>query len=1022
MFVVSRQLRSLLAMSVALVSAFAMAAASADAFESKPLEVTTFKMETVKETKEIDLGLGTIGDKMKFVNEPYTYTQAGGHPWGLTTIGEFSNEKTTSGGEEVKITPTQDPKDAVVDLPPGLLGDPMAVPRCPIIQVTDTQEPCPPDTQVGYYIIDFGGKQAVGPVVNVQPEVGQSAEFAIEFAKEPFLLTAHLVRVENKHHEYEYRFTVVSDEQPMIGLYHFELTFWGVPADHSHDPMRGLRCNNIGGNGITECNPSEDGNIPFGSSPVVPFLIMPTDCVEGEQSTTIRTDSWESPGSVQEGEYFGFTKNTIGFPGVTGCNLLQFDTGIEVRPSTSLADEPAGVEFNVKVAQNESTQSPATPEVRDAVVTLPEGMTINPGAVDGIQACNESGPEGINFEGPESEEVGPSGELQLAPGHCPKASKVGTAEAISPLLREPLRGSVFLARPLCGGAGQHSCGPQDAVDGSLYQLYLELGGEGPLANTGINIKLHGYVQANPATGQLTSKFLDNPQAPFSELKLHLNGGPRASLATPAACGPAVATADFTPWSRPSPTTPGTPDSIVSSPPFNVEGCANPTPLQPGFTGGTVTPQAGQFSTFTMDLSRQDREQFVKGVQVHTPPGLIGILSNVPLCGEAQANNGTCPESSKIGTTRVATGAGSHPFEIGGNVYLTGPYCGEGRTSPLPAQRCAPFGLSIVTNAVAGPFNLGLVVVRSRIDVDPSTSRLTVTTDEAGPYAIPQILDGVPLRLRRVTVNIDRPNFIFNPTNCSAERMEATISGTQGARTQVSSPFVVGGCKSLAFKPTFKAYTSAKTSRARGASLDVRLSYPANSVGSEANVARVKVALPKKLPSRLSTLQQACPAAKFQANPALCPKASIVGVVKASTPVLPVGLSGPVYFVSHGGESFPSLVVVLQGDNVRVDLTGSTFINEHTNVTTSTFKTLPDVPVHTFELYLPEGRYSALAATANLCKLAGKLKMPTQFVAQNGARFNQSTNIVVTGCRKAKASRGGSARRGKHGSSGGRVRK
>ncbi|HEY3829816.1 MAG TPA: hypothetical protein VGL57_11520, partial [Solirubrobacteraceae bacterium] len=289
----------------------------------------------------------------------------------------------------------------------------------------------------------------------------------------------------------------------------------------------------------------------------------------------------------------------------------------------------------------------------------------------------------------------------------------------------------------------------------------------------------------------------------------------------------------------------------------------------------------------------------------------------------------------------------------------------------------------------------------------------------------QIIFGVPLRLQRITVNIDRPGFMFNPTNCTQQQITATISGSQQATANLGSPFAVAGCKSLAFKPGFAVSTSGRTSRLGGASLDAKVSYPAGSVGSEANIARVKVELPKILPARLTTLQKACTAAQFASNPAGCPPASVVGIVRATTPLLPVGLEGPAYFVSHGGEAFPSLVVVLQGDGVRVDLVGSTFISK-AGVTSSTFRTVPDVPVGTFELYLPEGPYSALAATGNLCattktitvkhrltrhihgrtvqrtlktreRRPATLQMPTEFVAQNGTVIHQSTAIKVTGC-------------------------
>jgi hypothetical protein len=1009
------------------VSAFLLSfATSAVAAEDKPFGIKNFSIQTIEGTEEHEVKkFGKTG--FEFVNKPYTFTQAGGHPWALATKGEITNEQAGEYGEIEKlldpglvpISPTQDPKDIVGDLPPGLIGDPQAVPRCSLAVITGGTGLCPVDTIVGWYELGYDGldPEYIGPIVNVTPSVGESAEFALENTTPLIqgILTAHLVRVENpvtKQHEYS--LTVVSKDIPLVGIFKFELTFWGVPAEESHDAMRGLNCKRTEPLNPIEC---AGGDAKSGIAPV-PFLSLGTDCAAGPETATLRADSWQHPGTVgKEDHYEHYAETSTTMPALTGCNLLSFAPTIEMEPDTTVADEPVGLGVKLKVPQNEQPGSTATAHLRDAVVTLPEGMSVSPGVVDGIEACNESGPEGINFEGQESEEEGPSRELQLAPGKCPDASIVGTAEATTPLLAEPVKGHVYLARPLCGGAGQLACTDQDALDGHLYQMYLELGGTGELADAGVNIKAHGYVEANPATGQLTAKFLQNPQVPFSELRIHLNGGPRAPLANPAVCGPALTTSDFTPWSAPG-TTPegllvtGTADATPSSF-YEVTGCANPSFLKPGFVAGTVTPQAGQFSQFTLNISRQDREQYIKGIQVHTPPGLLGMLSSVPLCSEAQANNptayGEC-EASQIGTTRVASGAGSHPFEIEGNVYLTGPYEGS------------PFGLSIVTRAVAGPFNLGLVVVRARIDVNPVNSTLTVTTDETGPYAVPQIIFGVPLRLQRITVDIDRPNFMFNPTNCSGQEISARISGNQNAVAQVSSPFAVGGCKSLAFKPKFTASTSGRTSRKDGASLDVKLSFPAGSVGSEANIAMAKVSLPRQLPSRLTTLQKACPAATFEANPAGCSAASIVGIVRATTPLLPVGLSGPAYFVSHGGEAFPSLIFVLQGDGVRVDVTGTTFINK-AGITSNTLKSVPDVPVSSFELYLPEGKYSALAANGSLCKEQSKLTIPTEFVAQNGAVLKQSTKVAVSGCaatkKKSSKAKAKGARRDPNAGSGGK---
>ncbi len=361
---------------------------------------------------------------------------------------------------------------------------------------------------------------------------------------------------------------------------------------------------------------------------------------------------------------------------------------------------------------------------------------------------------------------------------------------------------------------------------------------------------------------------------------------------------------------------------------------------------------------------------------------------MPLCGEPQAAQGTCPEASQIGEVTAGVGPGPEPLFIkGGKVFLTGPYDG------------APFGLSIAVSEKAGPFDLGTgpcdcEVVRATVKVDPHTAQLTVSNS-----ALPTIKDGIPFQVKTINVTINRPEFVFNPTNCEPMSVTGTLSSTQGMSAPVARHFQVTNCAALAFKPTFKVSTSGRTSRKEGASLTVKLTYPNTPQGTEANLARVKVELPKQLPSRLKTLQKACVAATFEANPANCPATSVVGHAKAITPIIPVPLEGPAYFVSHGGEAFPSLIVVLQGYGVTVDLVGTTFISKH-GITSSTFKTVPDVPVGSFELTLPEGPYSALAAPGNLCK--GTLKMPTEFFAQNGAVIHQSTTIKAAGCPKKRA--------------------
>jgi hypothetical protein len=369
-----------------------------------------------------------------------------------------------------------------------------------------------------------------------------------------------------------------------------------------------------------------------------------------------------------------------------------------------------------------------------------------------------------------------------------------------------------------------------------------------------------------------------------------------------------------------------------------------------------------------------------------PPGFSGILKGIKLCGEAQANAGSCGPESLIGHASTRVGVGPEPFEVtGGQVFLTESYEG------------APFGLSIVTPAKAGPFDLGTVVVRARLEVDRHTGQITVATDTSGPHAIPSILDGIPLSIRLVNVVIDRSKFTFNPTTRSPLQATGSASGAEGAMSLVSAPFQVANCATLGFAPKFSVATSGKTSKRSGTSLTVKLSYPKAAFGTQAEISRVKVQLPRELPSRLETLNEACVASVFEANPASCPANSVVGHARVTTPLLPVPLTGPAYFVSHGNEQFPSLTMVLTGYGIRIDLVGSTFIKK--SITTTTFATVPDVPFETFELTLPKGRFSALGAVGNLCR--DKLVMPTEFKAQNGALLHQNTRVHVTGCTKKK---------------------
>ncbi|HEY2140695.1 MAG TPA: hypothetical protein VGG98_01395, partial [Solirubrobacteraceae bacterium] len=550
---------------------------------------------------------------------------------------------------------------------------------------------------------------------------------------------------------------------------------------------------------------------------------------------------------------------------------------------------------------------------------------------------------------------------------CPAASKVGVVSIATPLLPEKLEGDVYV------------------LQSNPPELKLLVAASAD----GVNLKLVGVVHLNETTGQLTTKFEGTPELPFTNFKLSFSGGPQAALDTPTQCGLYTTHADFTPWSSPfvEDFSPSASFALAEGPGGGA--CpSNPMPFAPTLTAGSTTDQAGGFTDFSMLLQRGDGQQRIEKLRFKAPAGLSGMISRVPLCGETDANAGTCPATSHIGHAVVASGPGPYPLVLPQPgepelpIYLTGPYGG------------APFGLSIVTPVIAGPFNLGTIVTRARIDVDSHTAQITVTTDP-----LPQIVKGVPTDLRSIDAVIDRDGFMFNPTNCNSQEFAGTATSAQGATVAISSHFGVGSCQSLKFAPKFSVSTPGKTSRANGAGLTAKLSYPNAAQGTQANITRVKVDLPKQLPSRLTTLQKACTNAQFEANPANCPAASKIGMATVTTPLLPVPLTGPAIFVSHGGEAFPSLTIVLQGYGVTVDLVGTTFISK-AGITSTTFKMVPDVPFNTFTLTLPQGRYSALAANGSLC--ASKLAMPTEFLAQNGLKINKSTPVSITGCAKKKS--------------------
>jgi hypothetical protein len=902
-----------------------------------------------------------------------TTTQAGAHPFQLTTtiaLNQLRDINPLKAPPEFRpeVIPTALAKDLNFKLPAGLIGSATVMAQCTNTQFFETFEGkenrCPPNTAVGVATVTVHEPATVGtstitePIFNLEPREGEPARFGFYavIANSPVSIDTS-VRTGS-----DYGITVnVQNITQTAAFLSSEVTFWGTPADPRHNKQRGWGCLYEARGGVVNqpCTPSEEQHPK-------PFLSLPTSC-DRQLSTSVEGDPWSAPGS-----FFQFTGAFEPSTPLSGCNRLPFAPQLKLSAESHEAAHPSAMKIDVHVPQeaNENAFGASSANIRSLSITFPPGVTVNPSAADGLSACSEGQIGYLNASGS-------LGELLFSPTlpdpFCADSAKVGNATIKTPLLPKPLQGGLYLATPAPNA--EPGKNPFDTLIG-LYLMVRD-------PATGVLVKLPGQSTLDPSSGQITTSFKDTPDLAFEDAEVEIFGGPRAPLGTPAACGSYPITASFTPWSGGAP--------VSSSASFSVTQGANggpcpsgALPFSPSLQAGTSNINAGALSPLSTTINREDGNQQLTGVQLHTPPGLSGVLTGVTLCPEAQGNAGSCPQSSLIGHSSVAVGLGSDPFTVsGGQVFLTGPYKG------------APFGLSILTPAIAGPFDLGNVVVRAKIEVDPHSAALSVTTDESPPYNIPTILHGIPLQIRHVNVTVDRPGFTFNPTSCAPMSITATVKGQEGAATPVSAPFQAANCQNLKFAPKFSVQTSGRSTKANGTSLKVKLTYPSGPLGTYANLAKVKVSLPKALPSRLTTLNKACTAQVFDQNPANCPKESRVGQAKVMTPLLPVPLTGTAYFVSHAAESFPDLTMVLQGYGITIELVGNTNIKN--GITTSTFKATPDVPFSTFELTLPAQPYSALTTNTDICKPKTKLTMPTEFQAQNGAEIHQNTRISVTGC-------------------------
>jgi hypothetical protein len=861
------------------------------------------------------------------------YTQAAGHPaYGIT--GFLVN---TEGAPIPEATPagiaTVGPVTHVrTDVAPGVSTNPEAVEQCTMEEFEGKEEApgaftapkCSTGTEIGVnkVIVYLGPsikpKDAPleGTVYNIVQPYGLSSLFAValNLTNVGFpglyahtLIEGHVEWGTDYHDYYEIKVS------PTIPLIASRLSLFG-----------------------------EKGNTGHGG-----FITNPSNCA-GPGHFTTNTVTLESEAGQKGALEYTTPIGTEGCNGLPPFALVPFAPTLEVKPETTQSDQPTGVTASLSLPHNPSPTGIDSSQLKNASVTLPEGMTLNPSAATGLKSCTPA-QIGIGTRNPVA---------------CPLDSRLGTVGLNVPDLPETetglLTGHIYLGgtEPITGGSNPAQ--PE-------YTIYVVA----ESTRYDVSVRLQGTVKPNPTTGRVTTEFNNNPEQPFSNIKLKFKGGALAPIANPLTCGPATTNASFVPYT-------GNPAAYSPAVlPFTVDSngaagaCASPLPFVLSQSTESLPTTGGAPTSFTFNLARSDGQQYLSHVTTALPLGLVGKIPAVTQCPEPQASQGACSSESRIGTATTTVGAGSAPVQFSGPVYLTGPYAG------------APYGMVTVVNATVGPFSLGNVIVRSKIEVNPYTSQVTVASE------VPTIFKGIPLRMKTLSLAINGQGFLVNPTNCAAQTTATTLTSSGNATQSLSTPFQATGCSSLAFAPKFGASSGAKTSRANGASLVTNVNVPAGG----ANFKSVLVTVPKQLPSRLSTLKNACLEATFNSNPSLCPANSKVGTARIKTPVLPGQLSGPAYFVSHGGAAFPDLDLVLTGDNVTVILVGNTNIAK--GVTTTNFASTPDVPFTGFELNLPTGPNSAVAANGNLCKQS--LVMPTTITAQNGKVFKQNTKINVTGC-------------------------
>ena len=871
--------------------------------------------------------------------------QAGGHP-NLTTSFELESPGVPESAQNV-----------IFNAPEGVFGNPNAITQCTSSDFA--LEQCPASSQAGLITIhanyDKNPKFLLGtaPIYNLVPGPNQTALFALTV---PTLdIPIDIPVTVRTGTDFGLRFTVSNITQ-ITPLDAAKLTFWGFPAEASHNAERFAK-GSPGHPAGCQASPNTTciSTPTLPTIPVHPLTDNPTTCSEQPSTTTLEVQTYQQPNERSSAE--------SSYPATTGCYFETFNPVLLSSLTATETDSPSGLNLNLSTTQFEGLAASPS-EIKAATVTLPPGMTINPDAADGQSDCTNAE---ANF--------GSEG-----PAECPDNAKVGTINIHSTALNGTLEGSVYIGQP---------------EPGEQYRLFEIASG------FGMNVKLVGTFEPNPETGQVTASFDDLPQVPFDEYDIHLFSGERALLATPSYCTLYPISGEFFPWDGSLPEVASTQLFGLESGPHGANCPARIRPFSPSLEAGTVTPAAGAFSSFTLKLNREDGDQYLGKLNFTMPPGLTANLHGVTYCPEAaiaqaaqtlgrtEQEDPSCPANSEIGTSNVAAGPGSHPFHALGKIYMAGPFQG------------APLSLVAITPALAGPYDYGTVVVRVALHIDPLDAHVIADSE-----TVPEIIGGIPIRMRSIQVNINKPNFMINPTNCSPFSVDSQGVGDEGTVANFSSPFQAVNCYSLGFAPKL-TITQLGGHKATARAQEPSLQFDLTTQPGNANIKSVAVTLPKAFEIDQAHLGNICDRSELASDQ--CKSKAPIGTVSDETPLLEKPLEGLAYAVSGYGV-LPHVVFIL-GGQVTVMPQG-----ESTSVSGGALKTLvpvvPDVPIGHFRFTLFGGSLGYLSNTEGLC---GHPEVSSvQIDGQNGKTVTQQVT-ANTACKKHGKSKHHGTKRPRHNS-------